>query len=147
MNTLSFKTVSANDNTVKHDWYIVDAENKTLGRLTSRIAHVLRGKNKPYFTPHVDCGDYVIVLNAGKVRFTGKKWTDKVYTRHTGYPGGQRFSTPKSVAVKKPEWMIEEAIKHMLPKNSLGRQMFKKLYVYAGTEHPHKAQNPKPFNF
>lgn len=148
MDTLSYKTISANNKTVKRDWYVVDAENKTLGRLTTRIASILRGKNKPYYTPHVDCGDYVIVLNAAKVRFTGKKFTDKVYTRHTGYPGGQRFTSPKElVATGKSEFIIEEAIKHMLPKNSLGRQMFKKMFVYAGSEHPHKAQDPKPLNF
>jgi len=147
VNTLSYKTISANDKTIKREWYVVDAENKTLGRLTSQIASVLRGKNKPYYTPHCDCGDFVIVLNAGKVRFTGKKWTDKVYVRHTGYPGGQRFSTPKSLAATgKPERIIEDAVLNMLPKNTIGREMFKKMFVYAGAEHPHKAQNPKPLN-
>jgi len=147
VDTLSYKTISANNQTVKRDWYIVDAENKTLGRLATQIATVLRGKNKPYYTPHVDCGDYVIVLNSAKVRFTGKKFTDKVYTRHTGYPGGQRFTSPKElVANGKSEFIIEETIKHMLPKTTLGRLMFKKMFVYAGNEHPHKAQEPKPLN-
>ncbi|GIV34267.1 MAG: 50S ribosomal protein L13 [Chitinophagales bacterium] len=144
MNTLSYKTLSANEQSVQRAWYIVDAENKTLGRLTSKIASILRGKNKPYFTPHVDCGDYVIVVNADKVRLTGKKWTDKQYVRHTGYPGGQRFETPKTLAAKRPEAIIEYAVYGMLPKNSLGRKMMKKLFVYAGTDHPHHAQNPKP---
>ena len=146
MDTLSYKTISANDQTVKRDWYVVDAENKTLGRLTSQIAYILKGKNKPYFTPHVDCGDYVIVLNAGKVRLTGRKWTDKEYVSHTGYPGGQRFTTPKALAAKQPEKIIEHAIKGMLPRNTLGKKIFNKLFVYAGSEHPHKAQNPKPIN-
>ncbi len=144
MNTLSFKTISANDKTVKHDWYIVDAENKTVGRLATKLATILRGKNKPYFTPHVDCGDYIIVINASKVKFTGKKWTEKEYVSHTGYPGGQRFITPKELAQKKPEFIIEYAVKGMLPKNNLSRQIIKKLFVYPDAEHPHKAQNPKP---
>ena len=146
MNTLSYKTVSANDQTVKHGWYVVDAENLPVGRLCTQLATILRGKNKPYFTPHVDCGDYIIVLNADKVRFTGKKWTDKQYVSHTGYPGGQRHISPKDLVQKKPEAIIEYAVQGMLPKNSLGRQVFKKLFVYKGTEHPHKAQNPKPLN-
>ncbi len=147
MNTLSYKTISANDKTVQHNWYVIDAENKPLGRLTSKIASILRGKNKPYYTPHVDCGDYIIVLNAGKVKLTGKKWTEKEYVRYTGYPGGQRFETPKGLSTKKPEAIIEYAVHGMLPKNSLGRQMIKKLFIYAGTEHPHKAQDPKPLTF
>ena len=144
MNTLSYKTISANDKSVTHAWYVVDAEDKTVGRLCTQIASILRGKNKPYYTPHVDCGDYIIVLNADKVRFTGKKWTDKQYVSHTGYPGGQRHISPKDLVAKKPEAIIEYAVIGMLPKNSLGRKMFKKLFVYTGTEHPHKAQNPKP---
>lgn len=148
MNTLSYKTVSANAKTIKRAWYVVDAENKTLGRLASHIATVLRGKNKPYYTPHVDCGDYVIVLNAEKVRLTGSKFEDKVYVRHTGYPGGQRFSTPKSlVAAGKGARIIEDAVRNMLPLNTIGRAMFNKMFVYTGTAHPHKAQNPQPLNF
>lgn len=147
MDTLSYKTKSSNKGTVEHKWHIVDAEGEVVGRLCSRIAHVLRGKHKPSFTPHVDCGDYVIVVNAEKVRFTGSKMDQKEYLRYTGYPGGQRKSTPKDLLKKKPFAIIENAVRGMLPKNRLGRQMFKKLFVYAGPEHPHQAQQPEPFNF
>lgn len=143
MDTLSYKTVSANDKLVKRAWYIIDAEDIVLGRMASKIAHILRGKNKPYFTPHHDCGDYVIVVNAEKVKLTGKKLTDKEYVRYTGYPGGQRFANPRLMLEKKPEFIVENAVRGMLPKNALGRKMYKKLFVYAGTEHPHAAQKPE----
>ena len=147
MDTLSYKTISANKATTDKGWIIVDAENQVVGRLTSEIAKILRGKHKPSFPPHVDCGDNVIVINADKVRFTGKKLTDKVYTRHTGYPGGQRFATPKEVLAKNPRGIVESAVKGMLPKNRLGRKLFTNLYVYAGSEHPHTAQQPKEIKF
>ena len=147
MDTLSYKTVSANKATVQKDWIVVDAENQVLGRLCSEIAKIIRGKNKPSYTPHTDCGDQVIVINADKIRLTGKKLTDKVYTRHTGYPGGQRFATPREVLAKNPRGVIEAAVKGMLPKNRLGRALFNNLYVYAGTEHPHTAQQPKEIKF
>lgn len=147
MDTLSYKTVSANKATVEKKWILVDAENKVVGRITSEIAKILRGKHKPSYTPHVDCGDNVIVINAEKIRFTGKKMTDKVYIRHTGYPGGQRFATPREVLNKNPKGVVESAVKGMLPKNRLGRQLFTNLYVYAGTEHPHAAQQPKEIKF
>lgn len=122
---------------------MIDATNEVLGRLASQIAKILRGKNKPGYTPHVDCGDYVIVVNAEKVKLTGDKLTEKVYVRHTGYPGGQRFATAQDYLKKKPEFVIEEAVRGMLPKNRLGEAIFKNLKVYAGAEHPHAAQNPK----
>lgn len=147
MDTLSYKTISANKATIQKDWVVVDAENQVLGRLCSEIAKIIRGKNKASFTPHTDCGDQVIVINADKVRLTGKKLTDKVYTRHTGYPGGQRFATPREVLAKNPRGVIEAAVKGMLPKNRLGRALFNNLYVYAGTEHPHAAQQPKEIKF
>lgn len=143
MNTLSYKTVSANALTVNKSWYVIDATDMVLGRLASRIALVLRGKNKPDYTPHVDCGDNVIVINADKIRLTGKKKTDKVYVRHTGYPGGQRFATPQQLLTRKPSAVVEAAVKGMLPKNRLGSQLFRNLYVYAASEHPHDAQQPK----
>ena len=144
VDTLSYKTISANSATVKKEWYVIDATDQVLGRLASRVALVLRGKNKPDFTPHVDCGDNVIIVNAEKIRLTGKKLTDKVYVRHTGYPGGQRFTTPKELLDRKPTAVVEHAIKGMLPKNRLGAELFRNLYVYAGPEHPHEAQQPKP---
>ena len=122
---------------------MIDATNEVLGRLASQIAKILRGKNKPGYTPHVDCGDYVIVVNAEKVKLTGDKLTEKVYVRHTGYPGGQRFATAQDYLKKKPEFVIEEAVRGMLPKTRLGEAIFKNLKVYAGVEHPHAAQNPK----
>ena len=143
MDTLSYKTVSANEKIVKRAWYIIDAQDQVLGRLGSKIAHILRGKNKPYYTPHFDCGDYVIVINAEKIKLTGKKLTQKEYVRYTGYPGGQRFANPKMMLEKKPEFPVENAVRGMLPKNALGRKMFKKLFVYAGEKHPHAAQKPK----
>ena len=144
MDTLSYKTISANSATVKKEWYVIDATDQVLGRLASRVALVLRGKNKPDFTPHVDCGDNVIIVNAEKIRLTGKKLTDKVYVRHTGYPGGQRFATPKEMLDRKPTFVVEHAVKGMLPKNRLGAALFRNLYVYEGPEHPHAAQQPKP---
>ncbi|MDR0971476.1 MAG: 50S ribosomal protein L13 [Bacteroidales bacterium] len=146
MNTLSYKTISANSASVDKQWIVIDAENQVLGRLATRVANVLRGKTKPYFTPHVDCGDNVIIINADKIRLTGKKLTDKVYVRHTGYPGGQRFSTPKEVLASHPIRVIEHAVKGMLPKNKLGAQLYRNLYVYAGSEHPHQGQQPQVVN-
>lgn len=143
MSTLSYKTISANKDMVKKEWIVIDAENEVLGRLSTRVANVLRGKTKPYYTPHVDCGDNVIIINAEKVRLTGNKMTEKVYVRHTGYPGGQRFATPKELLGKHPIRIIEHAVKGMLPKNRLGRALYSNLYVYAGAEHPHQAQQPK----
>jgi len=143
VNTLSFKTVSANKKTVTKNWIVVDADAEILGRLSSKIAMIIRGKNKPGFTPHVDCGDRVIVINADKVRLTGKKWTEKLYVSYTGYPGGQRFITPKKLMEKHPNRMLEKAVMGMLPKNKLGDALIKNLYVYAGSEHPHVAQNPE----
>ena len=143
MDSLSYKTISANAATVNKEWVVIDATNEVLGRLASQIAKILCGKNKPSYTPHVDCGDYVIVVNAEKVKLTGKKLTDKVYVRHTGYPGGQRFATPADLLNRKPTAVIEEAVKGMLPKTRLGAAIFKNLKVYAGAEHPHAAQMPK----
>ncbi len=143
MDSLSYKTISVNAATTNKEWYVIDATDEVLGRLASQVAKILRGKNKPCFTPHVDCGDYVIVINADKVKLTGKKMTDKVYTRHTGYPGGQRFTTPAEYLVKKPTFMVEKAVKGMLPRTRLGAAILKNLKVYAGAEHPHIAQNPK----
>jgi large subunit ribosomal protein L13 len=143
MDTLTYKTVSANKETVKKVWYIVDAENEILGRLASKVAQVIRGKLKPSFTPHVDCGDNVIIVNAEKVRLTGNKLKDKEYVRHSGYPGGQTFFTPKELMTKNPAMIIEKAVRGMLPKNKLGNAIFGNLYVYAGTVHPHEAQQPK----
>ena len=143
MDSRSYKTISLNAATVQKEWYVIDATNEVLGRLASQVAKILRGKNKPGYTPHVDCGDYVIVINADKVKLTGAKMTDKVYVRHTGYPGGQRFATPADLLTRKPTAVIEEAVKGMLPKTRLGAAIFKNLKVYAGAEHPHTAQNPK----
>ncbi|GAB4163837.1 MAG: 50S ribosomal protein L13 [Geothermobacteraceae bacterium] len=137
-------TKSANAATVQKNWYVVDLEDKVLGRAAAQIAHVLRGKHKPVYTPHVDTGDFVIVVNADKVRLTGNKLADKKYYRHSGYPGGLKEITAGKLLEKKPEELIKKAVKGMLPKNKLGRQMFRKLKVYAGGEHPHAAQQPKP---
>ena len=147
MNTLSYKTVSANKGTVNKEWVVVDAEGEILGRLASNIAKLIRGKHKPSFTPHVDCGDNVIVINADKVKLTGKKLADKVYLRHTGYAGGQRQTTAKDLLNKYPERIIENAVRGMLPKNRLGRQLIKNLHVNVGPEHPFGAQNPKTVKF
>jgi large subunit ribosomal protein L13 len=144
MNPNSFKTYNAKPGAVESAWYVVDAENLVVGRLAARIATVLRGKHKPEYTPHVDVGDHVVVVNADKVRFTGSKETTKQYFRHSGYPGGVTLRTPKEVRDRKPEFIIENAVKGMLPRTKLGRQMIKKLNVYAGAEHPHEAQQPQP---
>lgn len=146
MDTLSYKTVSANKATVSKEWLHVDAEGQTLGRLSSVVAKLLRGKHKPSFTPHVDCGDNVIITNAEKINLTGKKWTDKSYIRHTGYPGGQRSLTAQELFEKNPERLIEKAVKGMLPKNKLGAALFRNLKVYAGAEHNQEAQQPKTIN-
>ena len=143
MDSLSYKTISENASTVKKEWILIDANNAVLGRLASHVAKILRGKHKPGFTPHVDCGDNVIIINAEKVKLTGKKLTNKVYVRHTGYPGGQRFATPAEYMERKPEFNIQKAVKGMLPKNSLGASILKNLKVYAGPEHPHAAQTPR----
>ena len=147
MRHLSFKTQSANEKIVKRDWYLVDATNQTMGRMASRVASVLRGKNKAYYTPHVDCGDFVIVINADKVKFSGNKLEDKTYINFSGYPGGKKEETAKSLLNRRPEVVIERAVKGMLPKNRLGRKLYKKLFVYAGAEHPHGAQQPKSLEF
>ncbi len=146
MDTLSYKTVSANKATVSKEWLHVDAEGQTLGRLSSVVAKLLRGKHKPNFTPHVDCGDNVIITNAEKINLTGKKWTDKSYIRHTGYPGGQRSLTAQELFDKNPERLIEKAVKGMLPKNKLGAVLFRNLKVYAGADHNQEAQQPKTIN-
>ena len=132
---------------VERKWYVVDAEGKTLGRMASEVAAILRGKNKPTFTPHVDCGDYVIVINAEKVAVTGKKRQEKIYKRHTGYPGGLRELTFEQLLEKHPEEVVKHAIKGMMPTGKLGRQMYKKLKVYAGPEHKHEAQKPEVLDF
>lgn len=147
MRHLSFKTQSANDKIVKRDWYVVDATNQTMGRMASRVASILRGKNKAYYTPHFDCGDNVIIVNAAKVQMTGTKMLTKEYQTFSGYPGGQKIETAKSLLSRRPEVAVERAVKGMLPKNRLGRAMYKKLFVYAGAEHPHKAQQPKELKF
>ena len=146
MDTLSYKTVSANKATVNKEWVIVDAQNEIVGRLCARIAMALRGKHKPDYTPHVDCGDNVIVINADKVRFTGSKWSKKEYVRHTGYPGGQRITKAGDLMRKNPIAVVEKAVKGMLPKNKLGAALYRNLHVYAGVEHPHEAQQPKNIN-
>lgn len=146
MDTLSYKTLSANKETVQKEWVLVDAENEVLGRLASKVAKIIRGKNKPSYTPHVDCGDNVIIINAEKIRLTGLKWDQKEYIRHTGYPGGQRITVASDLLRKKPISIIEKAVKGMLPKNRLGSALYRNLYVYAGSEHPHQAQQPKNIN-
>ena len=147
MNTLSYKTLSRKKEEVKRDWFIVDAEGEVVGRLASRIATVLRGKHKPDYTPHIDTGDYTIVVNSEKIRFTGKKMTDKEYQSYTGYPGGLNKRSAKEMMDKKPFAIIEKAVKGMLPKNRLGRQMYRKLFVYIGPDHPHQAQKPQELKF
>ncbi|WP_225036768.1 50S ribosomal protein L13 [Winogradskyella sp. SM1960] len=143
MDTLSYKTVSANKATVNKEWILVDAEGQTLGRLASRVAILLRGKHKPNFTPHVDCGDNVVVINAEKINLTGNKWTEKSYIRHTGYPGGQKSLTATELFEKDPSRLVEKSVKGMLPKNKLGATLFRNLTVVNGTEHAHAAQKPK----
>lgn len=143
MEALSYKTVSASKETVNKGWVLIDAEDQILGRLSSQIAYILRGKDKTNFTPHADTGDNVIVINAAKVKLTGNKVAEKEYVRHTGYPGGQRFSTPKQLLVKNPTEIVRKAVGGMLPKNKLGDALRRNIYIYAGTEHPHAAQQPK----
>lgn len=140
------KTFSAKAEEVQHDWFVVDAQEKTLGRLASEIAHRLRGKHKAEYTPHVDTGDYIVVINAEKVKVTGAKTTDKMYYSHTGYPGGLKSISFDKLIDKAPERVLQSAVKGMLPRNPLGRAMFRKLKVYAGSEHPHMAQQPQPLN-
>jgi len=146
VDTLSYKTVSANKNTVNKEWVVVDAEGQTLGRMSTIVAKLLRGKYKPNYTPHVDCGDNVIVINASKINLTGKKWDAKSYIRHTGYPGGQRSLTAKELYSKDPARLVENAVKGMLPKNKLGSAIYRNLKVYAGAEHGQEAQKPKAIN-
>lgn len=146
MDTLSYKTISANKATADKQWVVVDADAQVLGRLASEVAKMIRGKHKPNYTPHVDCGDNVIVINADKVRMTGKKWDDRVYLRYTGYPGGQRATTPRQLKDKSSTLLVERAVRGMLPKNRLGRALFNNLKVYPGAEHPHAAQEPKEVN-
>lgn len=146
MDTLSYKTISANKATVDKQWVLVDAEGQTLGRLASKVAKILRGKYKPNFTPHVDCGDNVIVINAEKIKLSGNKWADKTYLRYTGYPSGQRSTTATELLEKHPERIIEKSVKGMLPKNRLGAELFRNLKVYADSEHGQEAQKPKTIN-
>ena len=146
MDTLSYKTISANKTTANKKWVLVDADGQTLGRLASKVAKLLRGKYKPEYTPHVDCGDNVIVVNAEKINLTGNKWEDKTYLRHTGYPGGQRTVGVKDLLAKHPERIIEKAVKGMLPKNKLGAALFRNLKVYAGAAHNHESQKPVSIN-
>ena len=146
MDTLSYKPVSANKNTVNKEWVVVDAEGQTLGRMSTIVAKLLRGKYKPNYTPHVDCGDNVVVINASKINLTGKKWDAKSYIRHTGYPGGQRSLTAKELYSKDPARLVENAVKGMLPKNKLGSAIYRNLKVYAGAEHGQEAQKPKAIN-
>lgn len=143
MNTLSYKTISANKATVQKEWVVVDATDQVLGRMCSKVAKLLRGKYKPSFTPHVDCGDNVIIINADKVKMTGNKWTDKVYLRYTGYPGGQREMTPQRLQEKGSDKLFNKVLKGMLPKNRLGDKLLGNVYIYDGAEHPHQAQTPK----
>ena len=147
MSKLHFTTKHANAATVQRDWYVVDGTNQTVGRMCAKIAAVLRGKNKAYYTPHVDCGDYVIVTNCDKIVFTGNKLEQKMYDTFSGYPGGRKEETAKNLLGRRPEVIIERAVKGMLPKNRLGRQMVKKLFVYKTAEHPHGAQQPKELKF
>lgn len=147
MNTLSYRTVSVSKEDVVRKWYVVDAENQTVGRLGAQVATILRGKNKPSYTPHADTGDYVIIINADKVRFTGQKWSQKNYLDFSHHPGGQKATRADEMLIKFPERILERAVRGMLPKNTLGRAMNKKLFVYTGTEHPHSAQKPELINF
>ena len=143
MDALSYKTKYVNQGTSNKEWILVDAENQVVGRLASKVAYLMRGKHKTSFTPYVDCGANIVIINAEKVRFTGKKLTDKEYIRYTGYPGGQRFATPKHLLSTKPSEVLSHAIHGMLPKNRLGRRLNTNIFIYAGTEHKHEAQQPK----
>ena len=144
MDTLSYKTLSQAKETVERKWYVIDGEGETVGRMCTQIATMLRGKHKPNYTPHIDTGDNIIVINADKVRFTGSKWAQKEYQTFSGYPGGQKRTTADEMLAKHPHRIVENAVRGMLPKNRLGRAMFKKLHVYTGAEHPHEAQKPEP---
>ena len=146
MESLSYKTISANASSVQKEWIVIDATNAVLGRLASQVAKILRGKNKANYTPHVDCGDNVIIVNCEKVRLTGNKMSDKLYVRHSGYPGGQKHTPASDYLVKRPEFLIMKAVKGMLPKNRLGAVLLSNLKVYTGENHPHTAQNPKTIN-
>lgn len=146
MNTLSYKTLTPKTDEIKKEWVLVDAENEILGRLSTQVARILRGKTKTNYTPHLDCGDNVIVINAEKVRLTGAKMTNKEYVHYSGHPGGQKISSPKEMLRKRPEYIIEEAVRGMLPKNRLGADLFRNLRVFAGSEHTHQAQQPKLIN-
>jgi large subunit ribosomal protein L13 len=147
MSKLHFTTKHANEATVQRNWYIVNGTNQTVGRMCAKIASVLRGKNKPYYTPHVDCGDFVIVTNCDKVKFTGNKLEDKMYINYSGYPGGKKEESAGELIKRRPDAIIERAVKGMLPKNRLGRKMYKKLFVYVGSDHPHTAQKPQILTF
>ncbi len=147
VDAISYKTISEKSKNVKKAWLVVDASDQVLGRLSSEVAKLIRGKHKACFTPHADCGDHVIIINAEKIKLTGNKLTDKQYIWHTGYPGGQRSTTPKELLRKAPTRIIEKAVKGMLPKNRLGRALFNKLHVYEGVEHPHEAQQPTTYKF
>jgi len=146
VDTLSYKTISANKATVNKQWLLVDAEGETLGRMASKVAKLLRGKHKPNYTPHVDCGDNVIVINAEKIQLSGNKWQDKKYLRYTGYPGGQRSQSVMELMDKNPARIVEKSVKGMLPKNKLGAELFRNLRVYKGSEHDQEAQKPTVFN-
>lgn len=147
MDTLSYKTVSANRATVNKEWVVIDAEGAVLGRLATTVANLLRGKHKVNFTPHVDCGDNVIIINAEKVSLSGNKWAEKQYVSYSGHPGGQRYTTAAAVLKKNPASIIERAVRGMLPKNRLGRALFRNMYVYTGSSHPHEAQQPKKIEY
>jgi large subunit ribosomal protein L13 len=140
----SYKTKHSNQASIEKAWVLVDAKDQVLGRVASQIAHIIKGKHKTSYSPHLDCGDHVVVINAEKVKMTGKKWSDRVIFTHSGYPGGQREHTPANIRAKHPERLVEHAVRGMLPKNRLGRELFRSLHVYAGAEHPHSAQQPKP---
>lgn len=146
MDSISYKTVSLNKATAKKEWLVIDATDLVVGRLCSTIAVILRGKHKAGFTPHVDCGDNVILINSEKVTFTGLKWANKEYVRHTGYPGGQRLISPEKQMKKDPKKIIEHGVKGMLPRNRLSRRLIHNLFIYTGTEHPHEAQKPRVIN-
>jgi large subunit ribosomal protein L13 len=146
MNTLSYRTLTPKADQITKEWLLVDAENEVVGRLATKVAALLRGKYKTNFTPHIDCGDNVIVINAEKVRFTGAKMDDKEYVHYSGYPGGQKKATPKEILKKKPAYIVEEAVRGMLPKNRLGAELFRNLRVYVGSEHEHEAQKPRLIN-
>jgi len=143
MDTLSYRTISVNKETADKQWVLINAEGQVLGRLASHVAKMLRGKNKPFYTPHADCGDYVVIVNAEKVLLTGKKLTDKVYVHYSGYPGGDKHHSPQEMLKRRPTYLIEEAVRGMLPRTRLGREIFGNLHVYAGPEHPHQGQSPK----